>query len=187
MRVTELEPVTALDVLSRLNTNLDIHFRDLHKRRQALGGNPPVFALEHGLSCTDLEYLKASVREAVARGFGSHYWRSTWLPFIVYAAESGYDYVGNEFWPRFEQLTPGWAVHGDRDRIREWFRRFSYEYGGAVPQGAFAENFTIISWPITHAVLPVYLQRYLAQLLYEFRMGLTTRLLQCRQRSKMRP
>lgn len=178
MRVTELEPMTALDVLSQLNTNLAIHFRDLHEQRAALGGNPPVFALEHGLSCKDLESLKASVREAVARGFGSHYWRSTWLPFIVYAAEAGYDYAGNEFWPSFEQLTPGWAVHGDRDRVRDWFRRFSREYGGAVPQGAFAENFTIISWPITHAVLPVYLQRYLAQLLYEFRMGLTTRLLQ---------
>lgn len=90
---------------------------------------------------------------------------------------SVYNYEGNEFWPRFEQLTPGWAVHGDRDRIRSLFRSFSTDFGGAVPQGAFADNFTIIAWPITHAVLPVYLQRYLAQLLYEFRMGLTTRLL----------
>ncbi|MCW3159470.1 hypothetical protein [Micropruina sonneratiae] len=173
-----MEPANLLDVLSQLQSHLDVHFRDLHLRRASLGGNSPVFALEHGLSDSDLESLKACVRDAVSRGFRRHYWSRTWLPFIVYAAEVGYEYVGNDYWPRFEEVTPRWEAHGDRNCIRELFRRFATEYGGAVPQGAFAENFTIIAWPITHAVLPVYLQRYLAQLLYEFRMGLTTRLLQ---------
>lgn len=176
--VTELEPTTPLEVLTELHAQLDTHFRALHTQRDQLGGDPPVFALEHGLSDIDLDALKSSVRAAVARGFGDYYWRRSWLPYIVYAAEAGYDYEGNEFWPRFDKLTPGWADHGDRDRIRDWFRRFGNDYGGAVPEGAFAQNFTIIAWPITHAVLPIYLQRYLAQLLYEFRMGLTTRLLQ---------
>ena len=36
----------------------------------------------------------------------------------------------------------------------------------------------IIAWPITHAVLPVYLQRNLARLLFDFRTGLTAQLLQ---------
>lgn len=175
--VTELAAADPLEVLPRLHSQLDVHFRELKQDRQKLGANLPVFALEHGLSCEDLEALRASVRFAVARGFGSHYWRTTWLPFVVYAAECGYDYSGNEFWPHFDHLTPGWAVHGDRQRVRDWFLAFATAYGGAIPEGAFAEYFTIIAWPITHAVLPVYLQRNLAQLLYEFRMGLTTRLL----------
>lgn len=176
--VTELAAADPLEVLPRLHAQLDVHFRQLQQDRQKLGANLPVFALEHGLSCEDLKALQLSVRFAVARGFGSHYWRKAWLPFVVYAAECGYDYSGNEFWPHFDHLTPGWAVHGDRQRVRDWFLAFATDYGGAVPEGAFAEYFTIIAWPITHAVLPVYLQRYLAQLLYEFRTGLTTRLLQ---------
>lgn len=172
----ELAPASALDVLSQLHAQLDSHFRDLHQGRRALAA--PVFALEHGLADDELDHLRTSVRSAVARGFGSHYWLRSWLPFIVYASEAGYDYVGSDFWPSFEKVTPGWATHGDRDRIRDWFRRFSTEYGGAVPGGAFAANFTIIAWPITHAVLPVYLQRSLAQLLYDFRTGLTARLLE---------
>lgn len=176
--VTELSPSSAIDLLSGLHEFLDAHFRDLHQARRSLGSNAPVFALEHGLSDGDLDSLKDSVRSAVAHGFGSRFWLHTWLPFVVYAAEVGYDYVGNDYWPPFAEMTPGWEHYGDRDRVRGWFRRFSADYGGAVPEGAFAESFTIIAWPITHAVLPVYLQRYLAQLLFDFRMGLTTRLLE---------
>lgn len=176
--VTPLTPDAALDVLGELHARLDSNFRSLQESRRALDTDAPVFALEHGLSATDLDALRSAVRHAVAQGFDHRYWRQNWLPFIVYAAESGYDYIGGEYWLSFEQSTPGWAQYGSRDRIRMWFRKFNTEYGGAVPKGAFAKNFPIIAWPITHAVLPVYLQRYLAQLLYEFRMGLTTSLLQ---------
>ncbi|MEV4736206.1 MULTISPECIES: hypothetical protein [unclassified Microbacterium] len=175
--MTELRPQNSLDALEVLHSRLDAHFSELKQRRQVFSTEAPVFALEHGLSLTDIDALNASVRFAVTHGFSALYWRQNWLPFVVYAAESGYDYEGNEFWPSFEQATPGWAVHGDRDRIRTMFRRFGTDYGGAIPTGGFAQNFPIIAWPITHAVLPVYLQRHLAQLLYEFRMGLTTELL----------
>jgi hypothetical protein len=47
--------------------------------------------------------------------------------------------------------------------------RFANNYGGARPTGAFADYFVIIAWPIAHAVLPSYLQRQLAHLLYDFR------------------
>lgn len=176
--MTELTPDSALDVLSQLHHRLDVHFHRLREARAALDAEAPVFALEHGLLPIDLDTLKAAVRRAVAAGFGQQFWRQSWLPFVVYAAESGYDYVGTEFWQSFEQTTPDWDLYGNRDRIRTWFRRFNREYGGAVPKGAFARNFPIIAWPITHALLPVYLQRYLAQLLYEFRMGFTAELLQ---------
>ena len=46
---------------------------------------------------------------------------------------------------------------------------FSETYGGANPSGQWADHFTIICWPITHAVLPKDLQRQLARVLYEIR------------------
>lgn len=175
--VSDLAPLTTFDVLDQLHSGLDAHFRELHGKRREIAADAPIFALEHGLPAVDMDTLRESVRFAVARGFGSHYWRRSWLPFVVYAAESGYEYAGKEFWDSFDQMTPGWATNGDRDRIRVLYSKFSADYGGAIPTGAFAKNFPIISWPITHAILPVDLQRHLAQLLYEFRTRLTTELL----------
>ena len=165
-----------VEILEYLHRKLDDHFRRLHKTRQQLDPVTPVFVLEHDLGETDLDLLRTTVRAAVAQGFSARA-RQWWLPFVVYAAESGYDYVGDEYWPSFEASTPSWRTYGDRPRIKTWFTKFAAEYGGAVPTGAFAQNFSIIAWPITHAVLPTYLQRQLAQLLYEFRTGLTTTLL----------
>lgn len=164
-------------ILQDLHSQLDLHFRNLRGSREQLTPVAPVFALEHGLSDADVALLKGAVHSAVRQGFGStfHRW---WLPFVVYAAESGYDYAGGEYWQTFEDSTPRWHENGDRDRIRGWFQRFADDYGGARPQGAFAKHFTIIAWPITHAVLPVHLQRSLAHLLYDFRTGLTAQLLQ---------
>lgn len=164
-------------ILADLHSQLDLHFRDLGGSRQQLTPAAPVFALEHGLRDADLELLSGAVRTAVRQGLGSTF-RQWWLPFVVYAAESGYDYAGGEYWQTFEDSTPGWRECGDRDRIRAWFQRFAGNYGGARPQGAFAKHFSIIAWPITHAVLPVHLQRNLAHLLYDFRTGLTAQLLQ---------
>ncbi|WP_212521035.1 hypothetical protein [Actinospica acidithermotolerans] len=147
----------------------------MHEQRKQLDRASPVFALEHDLGQSDIELLFDSVRAAVARGLGIRY-RASWLPYVVYAAESGYNYTGGEYWPTFERATPGW--HSDhRDYIKRWYQKFADEYGGAVPTGAFATNFTIIAWPLTNAVLPKYLQRQLAELLYDFRGGLSSTLL----------
>jgi hypothetical protein len=175
--VEEVRRGGATEILEYLHRKLDVHFRHLHESRQQLEPTAPVFALEHDLSDIDLELLKTAVRLAVAQGFGIRIRRQWWLPFVIYAAESGYDYVGDEYWPSFEAATPSWRTYGDRERIKAWFVKFANDYGGAVPTGAFAQHFTIISWPITHAVLPTYLQRQLAELLYGFRTGLTTDLL----------
>jgi hypothetical protein len=171
----EVRPGGTAEILEYLHHRLDDHFQSLHEARQELDGATPVFALEHNLGTAEIGLLLTTVRAAVAKGFGARF-RMWWLPFVVYAAESGYDYVGDEYWPSFEQTTPGWRSE-DRHWIKTWFSRFAAEYGGAVPTGAFARNFTIIAWPITHAVMPTYLQRQLAQLLFEFRTGLTTTLL----------
>lgn len=170
-----IQSSSAIEVLTYLHVKLEKHFAELHLQRQSLIPPSPVFALEHDLGQADYRLLVASVRAAVADGLTTRH-RSAWLPFVVYAAESGYDYVGDEYWTSFERSTPGWQSEY-RHWIKVWFIKFAQEFGGIVPAGAFARTFTIIAWPISHAVLPTYLQRQLAQLLFEFRAGLTAALL----------
>ncbi|MGH3435457.1 MAG: hypothetical protein ACRDRN_03215 [Sciscionella sp.] len=176
MRATA--PATAIELLGYLHAKLDEHFRQLQVRRAQLDPVSPVFALEHDLDEAQLALLKSAVQSAIQQGFGPRF-RRFWLPFVVYAAEVGYDYVGDEYWPSLEAAgaARGWATQNNRQFIKAFFRRFAGEYGGARPTGAWAEHFRIICWPITHAVLPTYLQRYLAQLMYEYRTGLTTAVL----------
>jgi len=134
-----------------------------------------VFALEHGLSTPELIWLKAAVRDAVMRG---QLPRDNWLPFVIYAAEVGYEYSGDEYWQTFESETPGWVQMGDRYYIRRKFIEFRARFGGAQPTGRWATQFSIICWPITHAVLPRDLQRHLARLLFDYRRALTADLLE---------
>jgi hypothetical protein len=151
---------------------LDAHFRALHARRQELGVPVPVFALEHALTEDDLTLLQDTVRAAHRERLLTKASSRWWLPFVVHAAEVGYIYDGVEYWPIYAKTTPSWVDNEyERDRVRDWFQRFAAEYGGAIPQGAWAATFRKIAWPITHAVLPRYLQVQLAQLLYDYRTG----------------
>ncbi|NGN93187.1 hypothetical protein G5C66_10620 [Nocardioides sp. KC13] len=112
--------------------------------------------------------VRAAHREGIVARASTHHW----LPFAVHAAEVGYVYDGVEFWPIYAENTPEWIdSEYERDRVRGWFRKFSKEYGGAIPQGAWASTFRKIAWPITHAVLPRYLQVQLARMLYDYRTG----------------
>src|SRR5947209_19645400 len=92
--------------LSFLHDRLDRHFGALRAARDARGGSIPIFALEHGLSDAELVLLRAEVCSAARR---AHLPRDKWLPFVVYAAEIGYEYSGDEYWQTFESRTPSWA------------------------------------------------------------------------------
>lgn len=173
--MSDVAPSSTAELLQHFHDVLVTHFGDLRDTRAELEPSAPVFALEHDLPGEDLELLKSAVREAIKSHYLTRY-RTTWLPFVVYATEVGYGYEGDEYWSTFSSLTPRWTSQ-ERSTVRDWFVRFSTEFGGARPTGSWANQFTIIAWPITHAVLPVYLQRQLAKLLYEFRTGLTTELL----------
>ncbi|HET9066737.1 MAG TPA: hypothetical protein VFN22_13030 [Gemmatimonadales bacterium] len=142
------------------------HFREISSRRNGAGGKAPVFALEHGLEAVEIQAMTAAVRAQISQGvpLADHA-----LPWIVYAAEIGYGYAGDEYWQTFEEHTPGWTAHGSRDWIRDRYQAFQRAYGGAQPSGAWAEHFSIICWPITHAILPRDLQRQLARVLYDIR------------------
>src|SRR5262249_27153977 len=47
--------------------------------------------------------------------------------------------------------------------------------GGFAPGGRWAQHFTIIAWPITHAILPQYLQPHFAAHLYALRHDIAQR------------
>jgi len=148
---------------------LDKHFSLLREERKSGHASYSVYALEHGLDSAALGQLQEDVRTAFRKGVPAGY---PFLPWVVYGAEVGYRYSGDEYWQSFEDQTPRWE-YADREALRLAFMRFRHTYGGATPTGAWARNFSIISWPITHAILPLDLQRSLARLLYEVRYSLS--------------
>jgi hypothetical protein len=154
---------------------LERHFTDLQRHRDTNGSGRPIFGLEHGLSAVDVHALAGAVRAEIARRPPS---RDHTLAWIVYSVELGYRYSGDEYWQTFEQETPGWTQNGNRYWIRDCYRQFQRDFGGAVPSGPWAEHFSIICWPITHAILPKDLQRQLARILYELRHSFSGELLE---------
>ncbi|MED5500622.1 MAG: hypothetical protein VX950_07210 [Pseudomonadota bacterium] len=142
---------------------MEEHFALIAKRREASGF--PLFALEHGLNDAELEEIAKQLRSRLSAGL-----RLTphWLLWTIYAAERGYTYEGGEYWQSFEDVTPGWDSR-DRYRVTAWFSKFQSTYNGVVPSGPWASHFSIIAWPITHAVLPRYLQQQFARTLYDLR------------------
>ncbi|MCA9694665.1 MAG: hypothetical protein KC636_34115 [Myxococcales bacterium] len=152
--------------LASWHARLSQHFAQLRAIRQAAGGERPIFALEHGLEEAEIQAVEAAVRTHISHTAPS---KNHALPWIVYAAEIGYSYSGDEYWQTFEKQTPGWTERGNRYWIRDRYQEFKRTYGGAQPSGAWAEHFSIICWPITHAILPRDLQRQLARILYELR------------------
>jgi hypothetical protein len=152
--------------LNKWQARLLAHFKEFRSSRGGHGVDRPIFALEHGLEPNEVDELSAAIRAHVSAASPSP---DHALPWIVYAAEVGYRYSGDEYWQTFESETPGWTTRGDRYWIRDCFRSFHTNFNGAKPSGKWAEHFSIICWPITHAILPQDLQRQLAQVLYELR------------------
>ena len=155
--------------------HLSRHFAALRDRRAEYGTARPVFALEHGLGEDERRDLAEALHAEIAVRRPSDLY---WLPWAVYSSELGYRYSGDEYWQTFERDTPGWTLHGDRHWIRNCFKKFQREYGGAVPSGAWAKHFTIICWPITHALLPKDLQQQFAQVLFQLRNSFSGELLE---------
>ena len=147
-------------------TRLSGHFEELRDGRIQDGVVRPVFGLEHGLDQEEILVLEHAARANVRYRGPS---RGHSLVWVVYSSEFGYRYSGDEYWQTFERDTPGWDQTGYRYSLRNYYRQFQRDFGGAVPSGPWAEHFSIICWPITHAILPKDLQLQLARTLYELR------------------
>jgi len=160
--------------LNEWQERLSKYFTELRKTLELAGNTRPLFALEHNLNSAELGDLIASLREHLNSSGPAARHSYAWS---VYAAEIGYKFKGDEYWQTFAQSLPGWKAHEDRDFIKDAFYRFKKDFRGVVPSGNWAKNFTIICWPITHAILPKDLQRRLARILYEVRGAFTSDLL----------
>lgn len=154
---------------------LEKHFSGLSDHRRRVAPDSRIFGLEHGLNLSEVQALAAAVRSHIADNPPSLEHALAW---IVYAAEIGYRYSGDEYWQTFEQETPRWTINGDRYWIRSCYIWFQREFYGVVPCGVWAKHFSIICWPITHAILPRDLQKQLARILYELRHSFSADLLE---------
>ncbi len=131
-----------------------------------------IFALEHGMDRLERASLELALRDAL-RGPGYRPSRH-WLAWTVYACELAYADDGTDYWHRLESSMPGWSVNW-RTGLRQWFEDFSIEFGGYRPVGRWAETYSIISWPLCHAVLPRDLHWQLTRTLCELRHQFPTR------------
>lgn len=155
-------------MLDNLQVQLEAHFTALAERRRPAGY--PVYAVEHGLSDDAVRAARtAAALELRSRGPR----REHWLVWVAVAAQAGYGYDGEEYWPSLEETPGAWRAQQDRQTLRGWFEKFHREYGGPVPQGRWAEKFSIIAWPIAGALLPKYLQGHFARHLFQIRYGLS--------------
>ena len=149
--------------LDEWQERLERHFEDLARLRE--GSGFPIFALEHGLNEEEIRRISFLLRSHLRYRLPLNQY---WLLWAIYAAERGYTYNGDEYWPSFEEKIPEWTPE-DRDKLVPCFKKFQKTYNGVVPSGRWADQFSIIAWPITHAILPRYLQSQFAKLLYGLR------------------
>jgi hypothetical protein len=156
--------IEALAELRRLQARLDAQFRAISAARQESGH--PTFAFEHGLTAEEVAIARSAL-QCVLKDSGLS--NEIWLVWVVHATEVGYDFEGDEYWYSFGKHVSRWYIWEDRSRIRNWFQKFQKEFGGVRPKGAWAQHFSIIAWPITHAVLPKDLQGQLARALHHAR------------------
>ncbi len=161
--------------LEEWQVRLMSHFEGLREQRAFRVDPNPIFALEHGLSEREVQELSSVLHAHIATRQPSCRHTMVW---IVYASELGYRYSGDEFWQTFERETPGWSTFGNRYWLRGCYYQFQREFNGAKPSGIWAEQFSIICWPITHAILPKDLQRQFARALYESRRWYSGNILQ---------
>ena len=119
----------------------------------------PIFFIEHGLSVPELEQLRTVVRKAAqAHPIHTDWWIRKPLPLIVAATEAGYRYrgTGTDFWPKLESELEFHLVPEARRRIRDLFAKCSSRFRGARPPvSPWTQAFSLIAWPITHALVPV--------------------------------
>lgn len=150
--------------LSYWSDRLEKHFTELRADRDRCAKGAPIFALEHGLELEEVAAMRGLIDACIGR---AEFSLDLSLPLAVFAAEVGYAYAGIEYWLSFQAKIPNWRDHERRHYVRESLRGFSQRFGGAIPSGTWADQFSIICWPITHSILPTDLQRQLARSLFE--------------------
>ena len=157
------------NILEQWRNRLEKHFKSLAHSRVDSGLH--IFALEHGLEDEEINEISLLLRLHLSSGLSPS--SPDWLLWVIYATEQGYKYEGDEYWLSFEEETPRWEAR-HRYQLSHWFTKFQHTYNGVVPSGRWADHFSLISKPITHAILPRYLQIQFARTLYDLRYRLVS-------------
>jgi hypothetical protein len=151
-------------MLGDIQLRLQARFKELSEARREL--DYPVYAFEHGLDREEIDALKAEASGDLRHLPPSP---SHWLVWAALGAEAGYGYSGDEYWPAIEVRPGEWRTNDFRQTLRAFYRRFDTEFRGPKPVGRWADQFSIIAWPIAHSILPKYLQTHFARHLFELR------------------
>jgi len=152
-------------MLAEAQTRLHERFQALSRERESLGY--PVYVLEHDFTPQTVAEVRTALTNELRRDRALV--ETYWLLWVLVATEIGYSYDGDEYWKSFVKAIPDWSRYGDRSKVRDWFRQFARRYRGFKPTGRWADHFSIIAWPIAHAILPRDLQGQFARRLYERR------------------
>lgn len=151
-----------------LQRRLEARFASLRVARTG-----PIFFIEHGLTEAELDELNGALREILAvHPPEAPCWNDHPLPLLVAATEVGYRYRGSgtDFWPLLEQQLGASFGGSARHRVRDLFEVAANKHHGACPPDSpWARVFRLITWPITHALVPIEFHRPLAATLANLR------------------
>jgi hypothetical protein len=161
--------------INALHAELLVFFQRLRETRDGR----PVFAIEYlgsGLSCEDvLRATRPAIQETSLTN--SVWWGSRYLPLLVAATEVGYTYRGNgtTYWPELAKTLGVEFTTDARQCLKDFFRHASHQLGFAQPKPSpWVNQFSYIAWPISHAILPEYMQERFAQALTSLRVDVET-------------
>jgi len=158
--------------MNELQNRLEERFLELSKGREG-----PVYFIEHGLASMEVDELFTQLGCALhQRSFGTTWWQTVRLPLIVASTEVGYRYrgTGTDFWPKFEAKVRCQLDTEFRNFLKNSFERYSQRFQGVTPPPtAWANNFSIIIWPITNAILPIEFHRSMGEALSNLRVNIS--------------
>jgi hypothetical protein len=150
----------------------EIHAKlfDFFQRLRASRDGRPVFALEYLGTGISREDVFVATRAAIQQTpiTQTVWWGSRFLPLLVAATEVGYKYRGNgtTYWPELASSLGVEFTNDARRCVRDLFMYSANKLGFAEPKPSpWVDQFSYISWPISHAILPEYMQERFAQAL----------------------
>src|SRR5258708_6743196 len=116
--------------LNAWQERLATHFGQMRDKRNNRDVHATVYALEHGLDDSEIADLSREIH-AFLRNSGPA--RRHYLAWVVYSAEIGYQYSGEEYWDTFGRLTPNWN-NAFRDQIRDAYYDFHVNFKATRPR-----------------------------------------------------
>jgi hypothetical protein len=151
--------------LDQLHSRLRAEVKDLRDDRDG-----PAHLIDHSLTTKELSEVRAALTEELRHhAIGGDRMDARYMPLLVLATEVGYRFGSNayEYWPSLQrELEIDFPT--DQQACEDLWRRFQQAKnvtGVVAPATDWSANNRRISWPITHAVLPIWLHELFLELL----------------------